>query len=550
MDLDLLKNIVYIFASLSALATLALAAKYSFTDGYIDLDVGTVSLLIGIIEKVIMSGLTLSGVEFIVSIEWQKVTTRGGFIKLSEAVRSLQRGVIGVLPALLGSSGAITFVLMGYTVFALVVIASGIGLAKGLGTMEIAGNCSELTQQTYATPNCSHEVFYCGVIETAMNGRYPSGVARTNNIVRTGFDNNITVLGHPGFAVAAHVGSDILTSDVVTVTNLPAVVANASCIANVSAAVSGLINLPWVNITTPNGASYLVWDQQGFTMLETSVDIGFMRFALVVSDPNNVTLPWYTNMNTMKGNGAALFECNFSVGLAVVNITQNNSVFDSTVTGFDWVKFLYKTDLNDQTSSGLNTQADGFNFNALTYANNNKTPTSDPFRYDSGSVAGIEMDLAKYVATAAIVSIDMGLSRNSSTLSNATFMVTQCKLKSVTTIRYWPLMLVWMIVSILSALSMAILSKAQRSGRKFANSQSELATKNTLVWQSLTTSWGLARILYDAGDWCADSKEVFIGKMNAIKERVGIVRRDSEKYGHFGLVHVDEEEDQSSDLLQ
>lgn len=566
MDLFMLRYIGFTTISLASTVILIIAACLIFRDGHIELNVGTVSLLINIMEKLVLASLALAGSQVTVRAVWRKTTTRGGLLQLSEAVRSVQGGVMSSALALLDTtySVRISLILAVYTVLGLTVVASGVGLSKGLGAMYVPDVCSRETARTFTMPNCDDLIDMCGLNSGAKGALFPTGTIRTTQIVQNGTDNNITVLGKSGYAVAAHIGTHVLNSaSTVNVTNLNAIVAQASCTVNVSrsAVVADPSKQPYLKFTISNGKSYQVWDLQGLTMLDLNHPSNTLQFALVASNdsmddsivyhPDSVSKQpsWLkTTVSTFRGNSAALFKCTISVGSARINILQSNGTYHSSVRDINWkVKNLQWN--KSQTSKALEIQAQGFNFNALTLANGNRNPAVDPHVYDGRTLPGLELDLAKYIAASAIVTVDTSLSYlkqhgipygMTSNLARLTFGVTRCNIKMVTTVAYWPFVFVWMGVCAMCALTIATIGTMEQFGHRYTDSQSKVVTKNMLVWQSLSSSWGLARLLlHDRGDWCADSRMMFIGKQNLIQEKIGIVRWRNGLFWHFGLIGLE-----------
>ncbi|CAG8646117.1 8447_t:CDS:2, partial [Acaulospora morrowiae] len=321
--------------------------------------------------------------------------------------------------------------------------ATSWGLSKGISISKIGGTCVYNEGKTHALLNCTSSQA-CGLNSYAMGGLSPTGIVRTTTLVKNGIDNNITVLGNPNYAIAAHVGKDLLFStDEVSIYDLSAIVVNTSCMATEKFAGSSLAIDPLINMTSLDDnfnfffSPTTISDFQGLYVL----DRNFHVFAIILADRttnniNQIQVGWLNHTQvTLRSNLVTLAQCNYTARIGLLDITQKNNSLQSSIKNLK--------PISEAHVGALNVQMSGFNFDALTITNGNSNPEIDPYKYDGRYISGLETDVAKYVAASSMVLIDIllaqGYPANNLAYTNDTFSIKSCDSIEVTIIQYWPL---------------------------------------------------------------------------------------------------------------
>ncbi|CAG8602073.1 8213_t:CDS:1, partial [Acaulospora morrowiae] len=414
--------------------------------------------------------------------------------------------------------------------------ATSWGLTKGISTSKIVGTCVYSEGNTHALINCTSNQA-CGLNSFAMGGLAPTGIVRTTTLVKNGIDNNITVLGNPSYAIAAHVGRDLLFStDEVSIYNLSAIVVNTSCMTTENFVGVSMAADPLINMTSlDNNFNFhfspdTVSDFQGLYVLDRDL----FAFAIILADrirmqsTDTIQVGWLNHtQKTLRSNIVTLAQCNYTARIGLVDITQKNNSLQSSIKNLK--------PLSEANVETLNIQMSGFNFDSLTISNGNSNPEIDPYKYDGRYISGLETDFAKYMAASSMVLVDIllaqGYPSNNLAYTNDTFSIKSCDNIEATIIQYWPLLYVWLSINIISLLILILFTAKGISEINITCSGVELST---LIWQALTTKWGLARLL-SKGHWNTDQKNAFLSKMDVIPERLEASRN------HFGLTSLDGE---------
>ena len=537
MNIERLKNIFFIILCLSTIILISIVISYISRNGYITVDVGTASLVISVVDKVTVSILTIAFIH-LATRRWQTIRDRGSLIRIVESIDSIKTGIVSCI------TNIRSIEVQAYLFLALLATATAWGLSKGINTSKIGGVCDYNEGKTHALINCT-DAPSCGLNTFAMGGLSPAGIVRATSVVKNGIDNNITVLGNPNYAIAAHVGKDLLFSaNEVSIYNLSAIVVNTSCMATDQFAGASKVTFPLINMTSldsNNGNlgidTVMISDFQGLYVL-TNTGAYTVAFAIVLSDqmsPND-----YINQNqvgwlndtqrTLKSNIVTLVQCNYTARIGLVDIIQKNNSLQSSIKNLKPISTV--------TTAVLNVQTAGFNYDALTLSNGNSNPDIDPYKYDGRYISGLEMDFAKYNAASSITLIDRILASGNSfdylQYTNDTFFIKSCNNIQVTIIQYWPLLYVWLIMNIISLSILVFFMTKEIFERN--NTCSGIAL-NTLIWQALTTKWGLARLLLK-GDWNTYPKDTFVSKMDSIHERL------EASNNHFGLTSLDKQNEE------
>ncbi|CAG8492860.1 7723_t:CDS:1 [Scutellospora calospora] len=533
-------NIILVILSFSITIAVSSAIYYISRNGYVTTDVGTTSLIILIIDKATIATLTIAFVHLTIR-KWPNIKNRGSLLRMVESINSINMGITSCIATIRINSIEVK----AYLLLSLLTIATTWGLSKGINTDQIIGACNYNEKETHATVNCTNQPS-CGLPTFGMGGFSPVGITRTTNILKNGIDNNITVLGNANYSIAAHVGNDILFSaNEVSVYNLKAIAVNTSCIATNNFTGASMTPYPHINMTSfdskiwPPFFDTYVLDFQGLYVLTSVASENTNTFAIILSDqlslnPMNQTLVGWLNdtQKTLKWNIVTLVQCNYTAKIGLVNITQKNNLLQSSISNLKTI-----SPINTEI---LNIQMTGFNYDALTISNGNTNPDIDPYKYDGRYISGLETDFAKYIAASSIVLTDRilinGDPLNYLQYTNDTFLIKSCNNIQVTTIRYWPLLYIWLIINTISFIILSVFAIEEVSER---NNTCSGITLNTLIWQALTTKWGLTRLLLN-GNWNTDQKDIFISKMNAIQERLeaskeffGLIPLGQQKYVNY-----------------
>ncbi|RGB29175.1 hypothetical protein C1646_766929 [Rhizophagus diaphanus] len=530
MNIEKIKNVFFVILCLSTIILISITLYYISRNGYITVDVGTASLVISIVDKVTISILTITFIH-LTTRKWQKIRDRGSLIRIVESIDSIKTGIVSCI------TNISSIEVKAYLLLALLATATAWGLSKGISTSEIGGACDFNEGKTHALINCT-DTPSCGLNSFAMGGLSPAGLVRATTIVKNGIDNNITVLGNPNYAIAAHVGKDLLFSaNEVNIYDLSAIVVNTSCIATDKFAGPSKATFPLINMTsldTNININAAISDFQGLYVLTNAGDYK-IAFAIILSD--QVSPDYFTNQSkvgwlndtvkTLKSNIVTLVQCNYTARIGLVDITQKNNSLQSSIKNLKPISAV--------NTIVLNVQMTGFNYDALTLSNGNSNPDIDPYKYDGRYISGLEMDFAKYMAASSIVLVDRILANNYSLsylqYTNDTFLIKYCNNIQVTIIQYWPLLYIWLIMNIISLLILIFFTIKEISERN--NTCSGIAL-NTLILQALTTKWGLARLLLK-GQWNTDQRDIFISKMDLIHERL------EASNNYFGLTSLDQQ---------
>ncbi|RIB28700.1 hypothetical protein C2G38_2157325 [Gigaspora rosea] len=527
MNIERIRNLFFVILCLITIVVISIAIHYITRNGYVTSDVGTVSLLISVIDKVTISILTITFVHLTIR-KWQNIRNRGSLIRLVESIDSIQTGIVSCITNINSIEVKV------YLLFALLTTATAWGLSKGISTGQTRGECSYNQEKTHALINCT-DPSSCGLNTFAMGGLSPAGIVRATTIVKNGIDNNITVLGNPKYAIAAHVGSDLLFSaDEVSIYNLSAIAINTSCIATEKFAGASMVSYPFINMTSLDSNIKLsatttsnVLDNQGLYVL-TNSEVSPIIYAIILSDQTiQGNIGWLNHtQNTLKSNIATLVQCNYTARIGLVDITQKNKSLQSSIKNL--------RPISPTNTAVLSVQMTGFNYDALTISNGNSNPGIDPYKYDGRYISGLEMDFAKYVAASSIVLTDRiltnGYRLNYLQYTNDTFLIKSCNDNQVTIIQYWPLLYIWLFMNIISLLILVSFTIKEIYER---NNTFSGITLNTLIWQALTTKWGLTRLLLK-GNWNIDQKDVFLSKMDSIHEGLEASK------DYFGLILLDQ----------
>ncbi|CAG8600567.1 5608_t:CDS:1 [Acaulospora morrowiae] len=525
MNIERIKNISFILLCHGVIILISFAIYFISRNGHVTVDVGTASLLISVVDKVTISILTVAFIH-LTTRKWKNIRDRGSLIRIVESIDSIKSGVVSCVTNISSIEVSV------YLLLALSSTATSWGLSKGIGTSKISGTCVYNEGKTHALINCT-SFRTCGLYSYANGGLGPIGIVRTTTLVKNGIDNNITVLGNPSYAVAAHVGKDLLFStDEVSIYNLSAIVVNASCKTTEKFAGESLATDPLINMTSldDNFNYYFslptISDLQGLYVLDRNL----LVFAIVLADrtTNNISeiqVGWLNHTQvTLRSNIVTLAQCNYTARIGLVDITQKNNSLQSSIKNLK--------PIDTENVMVLNVQMSGFNFDALTISNGNSNPEIDPYKYDGRYISGLETDFAKYVAASSTVLVDKLLAQGYDFMyTNDTFSVKSCDSIEATIIQYWPLLYVWLSINIISLLILIFFTAKRIAEISITCSGVEL---NTLIWQSLTTKWGLARLL-SKGHWNTDQKDAFLSKMDVIPERLEASRNN------FGLTSLDRE---------
>ncbi|CAG8725952.1 2721_t:CDS:2, partial [Racocetra persica] len=417
-----------------------------------------------------------------------------------ESIDSIQTGIISCI------TNINSIEVKAYLLLALLATATAWGLSKGISTDKIRGESNYNEEKTHALINCT-DAPSCGLTTFAMGGLSPAGIVRATTLVKNGIDNNITVLGNPNYAIAAHVGKDLLLSaNEVSIYNLSAIAVNASCIATEKFAGPSMASYPLINMTSSDSNIHLgptatnnILDSQGLYVLSNTGALPII-YAIVLSDQysiNQSLVGWLNNtQRTIRSNIVTLVQCNYTARIGLVDTTQKNKSLQSSIKNLK--------PIDPRNTIVLNVQMTGFNYDALTVSNGNSNPDIDPYKYDGRNISGLEMDFAKYIAASSIVLTDKILLNKDPLYylqyTNDTFLIKSC-------------------------------NDIQEIFER--NNTCSGITMNTLILQALTTKWGLTRLLLK-GNWNTDQKDIFISKMDSIYERLEASK------DYFGLIPLDQ----------
>ncbi|CAG8684495.1 45245_t:CDS:2, partial [Gigaspora margarita] len=453
-------------------------------NGYVTSDVGTVSLLISVFDKVTISILTITFIHLTMR-KWHNIRNRGSLIRLVESIDSIKTGIVSCI------TNINSIEVKAYLLLALLATATAWGLSKGISTGQIRGECNYNQEKTNALINCTDSPS-CGLNSFAMGGLSPAGIVRATTLVKNGIDNNITVLGNPEYAISAHVGRDILFSaNEVSIYNLNAIAVNASCIATENFAGASLASYPFVNMTSLDrniglraATTNNILDYQGLYVLTNSGVSPIIIYAIILSDPPPTIqgyIGWLNHTTgTLKNNIVTLVQCNYTARIGLVDITRKNNSLQSSIKNL--------RPISTKNTAVLNVQMTRFNYDALTISNGNSNPVIDPYKYDGRYISGLEMDFAKYIAASSIVLTDRILTNgdplNYLQYTNDTFLIS---------------------------------NELYERNNNFSG-----ITLNTLIWQALTTKWNI------------DQKDVFVSKMDSIHEGLEASK------DYFGLILLDQ----------